>query len=92
MAKKHEVEPAPATKPEPTAAPEYLYTIGKPYSVKVEHNQATWSRILEALSTGPKTITELQKVCVYEGANGEVVDHKRFARYMVRTKHLVIAQ
>lgn len=91
MAKKHEVEPAPATKPEPKAEPVALYTIGKPYGVKVEHNTRTWERILALLANGPATITDIQKVCVYEH-NGEVVDHKRFARYMIRTGHLRVAE
>lgn len=94
MAKKHEATPtteptAPATEAPAKVEPVHYYTVGKPYNVKADHNTRTWDRILDALASGPKTMAELQKVCVYEH-NGEVVDHKRFARYMVRTKHLVV--
>lgn len=91
MAKKHENVETAAPAETPKAEPVALYTIGKPYGVKADHNTRTWERILALLANGPATITDIQKACVYEH-NGEVVDHKRFARYMIRTGHLTVAK
>lgn len=60
-----------------------VYGVGKRYSPKTDRNAATWTKILMALATGPKTLAELTKA---------VEDHKDFVGYMVRGGHLVVPQ
>lgn len=70
------------------------YSFGpKPYKAKAEHNVRTWGKITKALSSGPKTLSQLAEVCKYKVDQGEGKDpvdfsHTDFIGYMIRGGHL----
>ncbi len=85
MKKADKAKPTKVEKPTAAAPVDdgRLYTFGKPYRVRAEHNKRTWAHIEPLLFKGA-TIAQLREACKYADPKAGDVEHANFVSYLIR--------
>ena len=64
-----------------------VYTFGKPYRVRAEHNKRTWEHLQPVLMKGAP-FKQMVEACKYADENGSESAHTDFVGYLIRNGNI----